>query len=317
MKKFLRYALYVVGIVIVLAGAFAAFVAIRGIPKYKAETLVLSVTSSPERVARGQKLATMLCRSCHFDGKTGKFSGHEMKEAPQFGTIFSRNITRDPEAGIGKWTDGQLAVLLRTGVKPDGTYLPPYMPKLINVSDEDLQSVIAFLRSDHPWVQPDKTVQPLTRPSFLTKFLTNIGALKPFDMPKQAIAGPDTSNTVAWGRYISVGQLECFSCHSADFAKNDYFKPEQSPGYFGGGNEMYGPDGNKIQSRNITMDEETGIGKWTEEQFITAVKHGKGIDGKALRPPMQPYSELTDGEAKAIYAYLKTIPKIRNEVPRK
>lgn len=80
---------------------------------------------------------------------------------------------------------------------------------------------------------------------------------------------------------------------------------------------MFTPEGKKIESRNITMDEETGIGSWTEEQFVKAVKTGVVPSGPALRNPMQPYSALTDAEVKAIYAYLKTIPKIKNKVERK
>ncbi|RYY81749.1 MAG: c-type cytochrome, partial [Chitinophagaceae bacterium] len=132
-----------------------------------------------------------------------------------------------------------------------------------------------------------------------------------------AIPAPDSTNAVAWGRYIAVAQLECFSCHSRDFARNDYFNPEKSPGFFGGGNEMYTPDGKKIVSRNITMDLETGIGKWSEEDFIQAVKYGKLPHGQdALREPMQPYSQLTDSELRAIWAYLKTVPVQQHQVER-
>jgi mono/diheme cytochrome c family protein len=315
MKKALRYLLIVVGIIAALAGGFAAFVAFRGIPSYKAETVSLKVEATPARVEQGQKLAAMLCSGCHMDPNTGKLTGRRMDEAPQFGAIYSKNITKHPEYGIGNWTDGQLAYLLRTGIKPDGTFLP-IMAKLSHMSDEDIHSIIAYLRSDHTWVQPDNTRQPQTEYSFLAKFITNIGAMKPADLPKEPIAQPDTTDAVKWGRYIAVSQLECFSCHSRDFAKNDYANPEKSEGYFGGGNVMIGPDGKEIVTRNLTMDEETGLGKWTEEEFIKAVKYGQVPHGQALRQPMMPYTGLTDNEAKAIYAYLKTIPKINNKVER-
>lgn len=318
MKKFFRYFLLIVALIAALVGGFAAFVALRGIPGYKAEKIDLKVDVTPARIAKGEKLASMLCHSCHYDANTGKLTGRKLDEVTQFGDIYSKNITKDPDHGIGKWTDGELAYLLRTGVKPDGTYLPPYMPKLAHLSNEDLFSVIAFLRSNHPWVQADNTRQPATKPSFLTKFLTNIKVMKPFPYPTQMIPEPDTTNAVQWGKYIALGQLECFSCHSQDFAKNDYFNPEKSPGFFGGGNAMVGMDGQELKSLNITMDEETGIGKWSEEDFIKAVKYGQVPNGdQGLRIPMQPYTRLSDNEVKAIYAYLKTIPKIHNKVERK
>ncbi|HET7898606.1 MAG TPA: c-type cytochrome, partial [Flavisolibacter sp.] len=112
-------------------------------------------------------------------------------------------------------------------------------------------------------------------------------------------------------------RVECYTCHSADFTTDDFNVPENSKGYFGGGNEFKLPDGSVIRSRNLTMDEETGIGKWTEEEFVKAVKTGVVPNvHTALRPPMKPYVFLTDGEVKAIYAYLKTIPKIKNKVDR-
>jgi hypothetical protein len=117
---------------------------------------------------------------------------------------------------------------------------------------------------------------------------------------------------------MALGQLECYSCHSRDFTKNDYFNPPNSTGFFGGGNELTDPEGHKIKSLNITMDEATGIGKWSEENFVKAVKYGLVPDGQpALRPPMIPYSNLTDNEVKAIYAFLKTVPKQHNAVERK
>lgn len=79
---------------------------------------------------------------------------------------------------------------------------------------------------------------------------------------------------------------------------------------------MTGMNGEKVVSRNLTMDEETGIGKWTEEDFIKAVKSGVVPSGPAVRPPMTPYPDLSDNEARAIYAYLKSLPKIHNKVER-
>jgi hypothetical protein len=317
MRKALRYLLLIIGVLLLAACSLAAFVAIRGIPKYKAEHINLTIEPTPARIAKGEKLASMLCVHCHLDPNTGKLTGRHLTEVPQFGAVYSRNITKDPEHGIGKWTDGELVYLIRTGLKPDGTYLPPYMAKLTHIADEDLFSIIAFLRSDNPLVQPDKTVPPATNPSFLTKFLCNAGITKPFPYPKQPILAPDTTDKVKWGEYIAIGELECFSCHSRDFAKNDYFNPEKSKGFFGGGNTLIDPDGQKIQSLNLTPDAETGIGTWSEAEFIKALKSGI-VPGNqpALRPPMTPYVNLTDNEAKAIYAYLRTIPKIHNKVER-
>jgi cytochrome c2 len=317
MRKFLKVLLLIVAGLIVLVGLFAAFVAIRGIPKYTPEKVTVKIDYTPARVAQGEKLASMLCVKCHYNEESHKLTGKELSEVTQFGKIYSRNITHDPTVGIGNWTDGELITLIRTGVRPDGQYIPPYMPKLVNISDEDLYSVISFLRSDNPMVQADPTSQPPSKPSFLTKFLCTI-AFKPFPLPKHPIANPDTTNPVTLGKYIALHQLECYSCHSEDFAKNDYQFPEKSSGFFGGGNTLVDKEGHKLLSLNLTMDDETGIGKWSEDEFVTAVKTGILPNGQpGLRYPMEPYTNLTEKEVRAIYAYLKTVPKVHHKVERR
>jgi cytochrome c553 len=71
-------------------------------------------------------------------------------------------------------------------------------------------------------------------------------------------------------------------------------------------------------TRNLTPDENTGIGSWSEETFIKAIRTGKhmGVSRPILPPmPWQVYSQMTDQDLKAIYAYLRTIPKISNPTP--
>ena len=317
MRKFFKILLIVIFFLIVVIGVFALYIKFREMPKYEAGNITMKVEVTPQRIEKGRKLASMLCFSCHYNDQTQKFTGRILSEAPQFGEIHSANITQDSIAGIGKLTDGQLIYFIRTGIKPDGEYVPPYMPKLIHIADEDLYSIIAYLHSDDNRVQPDPTPAPKTKPSFLTKFLVTIKAFKPFDFPKEAIPLPDTTNQVAWGRYITLYQFECYTCHSKDFATNNYGVPEKSPGFFGGGNKMFQLDGSKISTLNLSPDKETGIGNWTEDDFVKAVKTGIVPNGQpALRYPMIPYVNLNDEELKAIYSYLKTVPPLKNKVDR-
>jgi mono/diheme cytochrome c family protein len=313
-RRVFKWALRVFGVLLILAGAFALYVQLRGIPKYPVQHVELKVESTPERVARGKQFAALLCVNCHRDAATGLLTGKEMKDAPgQFGEIRSRNITRHPTRGIGSWTDGELAVLFRTGIRRDGQYLPPYMVKLSHLSDEDLFSIIAFLRSDDPLVAPSETQLPPTRPSFLTKLLSNV-AFKPLPYPTAPIEAPSRADKVAYGQYLVEG-LDCFPCHSADFKTMNVAEPEKTPGYLGGGNEVLDLSGKRVYSANITFDEETGIGKWSEAEFTRALRHGFRPDNSTIRYPMVPMTELSDEDSGAIYAYLKTVPKLKN--PRK
>lgn len=70
---------------------------------------------------------------------------------------------------------------------------------------------------------------------------------------------------------------------------------------------------------NITPDENTGIGIWTENMFLKAMRTGKHMGyGRDLLPPMpwQAYGQLTDDDLKAIFAYLRSVPAISNRVPQ-
>ncbi len=314
MKKALKIVGIILGSIIGLLLLAALFISIRGVPKYEPTKLSLEVESTPERVQQGLKLASMLCMHCH-RGENGKLSGQKIADMPpQFGVSYSSNITQHPETGIGKWTDGEIVSFLRTGVKPDGTFAP-FMPRIALMADEDLYSIIAFLRSDHPTVQAvDKKTAP-NEYTFFTKFLAQF-AFKPAPMPTAVITAPDTNDMVALGKYVVQGQMSCYACHSKDFATVNEVEPEKSEGYLGGGNALLDLDGNTVISANLTMDKETGLGKWTEEQFFNAVKWGQRREGGSYTYPMNPYNGLTDREVKAIWAYLKTVPVLKKPETR-
>jgi mono/diheme cytochrome c family protein len=315
MKKVLKYLLYIVVIILVIGLAGFSFIEIRGIPTYDVKKIDYTVQVTPESVARGKKIALLLCADCHKSNATGKLTGRPMTDAPaEFGKIYTQNITQDKTYGIGEWTDGELVYLLRTGIKRDGKYAPPYMAKLPHMADDDINAVISFLHSDDPLVTASATPDTPCAPSFVTKFLCTV-AFKPFKMPEQKIDMPDTNNAVQFGKYL-VYNLECFSCHSADYKTDNWEVPELSKGYLGGGNKPLDREGKVIVTQNLTPDVETGIGSWTEQRFVNALKYGTMENDRSLRFPMVPFIYLTDTEAKAIYAYLKTVPPIKNKVPR-
>ena len=314
MRKLGKALLIILIVVVVLVGGFALFIEIRGVPNYEPGKITLKVESTPARVERGKKIVALLCADCHLDPKTGKLSGKFMDDAPkQFGEIWSHNITQDPDFGIGKFTDGQLAYVLRSSIGPDGHYLPVYMPGAPHMSDEDLYSIIAFLHSNDPIVQPAAIPSHEITNSFLTKFLCFV-AFKPLPYPTEKIVAPLQSDSAAYGRYVVQG-IGCYECHSADFQTLNVAHPDQSPGYMGGGNGLLTHEQKKILSANITMDPETGIGKWTRTQFMSAVRYGQSPHG-ALRYPMKPWVQLDSSEINCIWCYLQTVPKIANNVDR-
>lgn len=314
MKKIGKILLLVIGAVVAVIAGVMVFVAVRGIPTYEPETVEMQVIVTPEKVQNGFKLASMVCNHCHSSPNSSQLIGRKVEDIdPAFGTVYSMNITQHPEKGIGKWTDGELAYFLRTGIRPDGSFAPPYMPKFPLLSDYDMESIIAYLKSDHITVQANEEEPPPSEPSFLTKFLTNF-VIKPNPYPEGAMPSPDTTDLLAYGQYLATAQLGCYECHSASFPTNNNLQPELSKGFMGGGNKLFDMEGKPVFSPNITFDGTTGIGEWTEAQFLETVKWGRRADGTTIQYPMMPYTRLTDTEVKAIYAYLKTVPAIHNDV---
>jgi mono/diheme cytochrome c family protein len=133
-------------------------------------------------------------------------------------------------------------------------------------------------------------------------------AFRPLPYPSKPINAPQETDRVAHGRYLANGLLDCYGCHSADFRTNDERRPERSTHFYGGGNLFRGSDGSSIESPNITADAATGIGSWTEEQFVNALSRGFRPDKSPVRYPMPRYAELDNDERAAIFAYLRTVP---------
>jgi cytochrome c553 len=97
--------------------------------------------------------------------------------------------------------------------------------------------------------------------------------------------------------------------------------PEQQAGPWGaataGMTAWTGPWGVSYAA-NLTPDRDTGMGSWTEAMFLQAMRTGKHMgDGRPILPPMpwQPLAEAHEDDLKAIYAYLRSLPPIKNRVP--
>ncbi|MCC6462015.1 MAG: cytochrome c [Saprospiraceae bacterium] len=319
MRRALKILGFTVGSIVLLLGLVLAYFSIKGIPSFEVnmtpETANLKVPRDSASVARGAKIASLLCGECHRDAE-GNMTGKIMSEVPKpFGVIASRNITQHPEIGIGRWTDGELYYFLRTGIRQDGSWAPPFMPKLSRMADTDVYAIIAWLRSDDPRLAPNTREYPPNKYNLLSTVLANT-LFSPPAFPDQPLVIPDSSNQVALGQYIANDMLECFACHSGDMMKVDSDNPAKSFGYYGGGIEMQNHEGEIVRSANITMDKQTGIGNWTEQQFVEAVKYGKNPRGGALQYPMSPHTALSDAEVRAIFAFLKTVPVQQHAVER-
>ncbi len=316
MKKVLRITGLGLACLVLTVAAACAYLSLTPMRTYEPPVAPsVSVEITPARVERGEKIAHLQCIACHADD-TNRLTGKQLKDVPSvFGRIYSRNITQDKEAGIGNWTDGEIIYFLRTGIRKNGQVA--FMPTYAHMADEDIYSVIAWLRSDRFPVQATKQEAPPAEYSLVAKLLPWT-VMKPGKYPDQQIPMPDSTDQIGTGKYLATAVADCFGCHSADYLDLDGEHPERTNGYFGGGSEFKDLDGQPVFSANLTFDDETGIGKkYSRDQFIRALKSGVRPDGSVFRYPMEPRPVLTDAEAGAIYDYLKTVPKLKNNVAQK
>jgi mono/diheme cytochrome c family protein len=118
------------------------------------------------------------------------------------------------------------------------------------------------------------------------------------------------------GRYLVEGIGACSYCHTQQRLQDDR-QIELQGMHLAGGYGFNSPFLGRWAGANITPDRQTGIGHWTEAQIATAIREGLRPDRSVIGPPMPfaQYRSISDSDAAAIAAYLKTVPPIRNVVP--
>ena len=202
MNKGLKLLLYITGFLLLMV-AIGITLTIGWRPVIGARSRPLTnrhFDSTPARLARGEYLArgVMGCLDCHteHDWKApggalvaGREGAGQIFPGEGFpGRIVANNLTPDPETGAGNWTDDQFARAIREGIGHDGRTLFPLMPypNFRQMSDEDLASVVAFLRS----LPAVKNPLPSTEIAFPVKYLIR-GVPNPLKGP---VTPPDLSS---------------------------------------------------------------------------------------------------------------------------
>lgn len=314
MKKVLKVLGYTLGSLLLVVLLFAAYIQFTPLPVYEVQAPDLHIQPDSALIAEGGRIVMTMCAECH-RSEDGQLGGKLWADDDLFGKLWSANLSKHPESGIGRYTDGELAYMIRTGVKRDGHYAGPFMAHPL-MADEDIAAIIAFLRSDLPAVQPIDRRPPPPEYHFVGKLVYKL-IFKPLPYPSGPVHPPPASDQIAWGKYLATDKWQCYRCHSASFETNDDLNPEKSVGFFAGGNPMPDPDHNTILTANLTPDPETGIGNWTQAQFMEAIRSRKRPDGTSVRLPMPPLTALTDAELNAIWAYLRTIPAVKSPAAQK
>ena len=237
-----------------------------------------TVAGTPEQLARGEKLAKV-CAGCHSPTSKPPLVGQDFLEGFPMGTLYSANLT---PTHLGSWSDGEIIRAIREGVSKNGRSLiimPSYL--FHGMSDDDVQSVVAYLRS-----QPaaGTTDNPPTNLNVLGAVFI---VLMPFQTVQPAITGPvarpPEGPTAEYGEYLT-NIIGCRDCHGANLT--------------GGAGGLGPPPG-----PNLTVI----VPNWTEEQFVTLIRTGRLPDGSSVSDDM-PWKEIndlaSDDDVRALYAYL-------------
>jgi mono/diheme cytochrome c family protein len=128
-----------------------------------------------------------------------------------------------------------------------------------------------------------------------------------------SVTTADAASQVDRGKYL-VTVMGCSDCHTPG---NFLGHPDMSR-FLGGSDVGFAIPGMGVfVGRNLTPDNDTGLGKWTTKQIVTAITTGKRPDGRMLAPimPYEDFKSLTTRDARAIAAYLKSLTPVSHAVP--
>jgi mono/diheme cytochrome c family protein len=308
MKRLLKWLLGLAGLLVVAAGLFVGYFFVRYPDVPPPEDV--NVTATPERLARGKYLAENVsgCLVCHADRDWTKFSGPVVegtrgKGGQRFGfglepfVMYAKNVT---PAAMGEWTDGELIRAITAGVSRDGTPLFPLMPypHFAKMSREDIEAIVAYLRTI-PAVPPPTI--PERQLNFPLPIIVRTIPAAPSYRPV-----PPATDRVGYTPMDDQGQ----QIAGMEFAGGTPFMPN------GVG---------LVRSANITPDAGTGIGTWTEQQFVDKFRAFRGAPVRALEGvetqqnsemPWTDYAGMRDDDLAAMYAYLRSLKPVVNRVEK-
>lgn len=273
-------------------------------------------------VERGEYLAhyVAVCMDCHSKRDFAKFSlpptpgtygigaSFPFGEAEGIpGEIWAPNIT--PKR-LSTWTDEEIARAVAHGVNKAGDTLFPIMPYInySRMAKDDLYAIIAYLRT----LPASDSMVPAR------KLAIPMSALPPLpELAPEKNVKPDPSDKEKYGEYLAT-LASCGFCHTP---QNKDGSPDFSKAFAGG--FVFKTPMFQVTVANITPDSTTGIGSWTEEAFVAKFR-GNSTDEMVNKNPgkqqsVMPwamYGKMKEEDLKAIYAYLRTVPPVKNKVEK-
>ena len=287
-----------IAIAALIGGAAAAFAVIWR-PAIATVEPAAPQSFDPALVKRGRDLAALgNCNDCHTMRGGKAFAGGLPVPTP-FGTIYSSNITPDPDTGIGRWSEAAFRRAMRSGVDRAGHHLYPTFPydHFTNVSDEDDRALYAFLMT-RPAVHATAPRNDLKFP-FNHRFV--VAGWKLLFL-QHGTYKADPAQSAEWNRgaYLVEGLAHCGACHTPRNALG----AERTAASFSGG------DVENWQAYAINAKSPAPL-PWDTEALYRYLRHGWDPDHGVARGPMAEVvsnlSSVPADDVRAIAVYMSSV----------
>lgn len=254
----------------------------------------------PELVAKGESLAGGgYCSNCHTVPGGAPFAGGYAMHT-SFGTIYSTNITPDPETGIGTWSEAAFARALHKGVARDGSHLFPAFPydHFTKLSDDDVKALYAYMMT-RPAVRAPAKANGLPFPLGIRALQAGWKLLffhaGPFE--------PDATKSAEWNRgaYLAQGLGHCGACHTP---RNVLGAEKRGSSVFAGAeiDDWIAP---------ALTDKNPSPAPWTVDELHSFLSSGVSALHGTAAGPMAPVSHglaaMPDADIHALAVYIADI----------
>ena len=305
------------GVVTLSIAGLAVYIARTWDRVWDAPLPAIHRSTDPEVIRRGEYLVNgpAHCVLCHSDsidtterlmaeGRPVPLVGGARFAAAPLGVAYSKNLTPDPETGIGRYSDEQIARLLRWGVRPNGRAVIQLLMPYDGMSDADLAAIISYLRVQAP-VRHEVPADEFTLIGKVVKSLVPV--FKPRRAVQPANTVPDSSR--ARGEYLARHVANCVGCHTRREPPTFAAKAPE----FSGGSELE-PEKRSgadplvwFRTPNLTPAAGSALSKFPDRAtFIARFQRG-GLHYQGSPMPWVPFSRISTEDLSALYDYLHSL----------
>jgi mono/diheme cytochrome c family protein len=260
--------------------------------------------ADPDLVKRGAYLARIGdCVACHTADKSRPFAGG-LPIATPFGTIYTPNITPDPDTGIGQWSDADFVRAMHEGIGKGGERLYPAFPyaEYTKVTSEDVLAIRAYLNT----LTPIHYTPPRNEMSFPFNQRWLMVFWNLFNFTEGRFV-PDPKQAAEWNRgaYLVEGLAHCEECHTPRNLLQGLKSTDRFSGAVQGGWHAF----------NITPDKNSGIGTWSDDELVSYLSTGVAPGRANAAGPMgevvaDSTQYLNPEDLRSIAMYLRSVPPV-------